>query len=57
MKWMYFFPLTFFSGIEGFGLFAAYLAVVVSIYLFVRKVRENREPLAEPALNDVPVVA
>lgn len=39
MKLLFFLAMAFFSGIEGFGLFAAYVALVLSIHLLVTKLR------------------
>jgi hypothetical protein len=44
MKLLFFLCMAFFSGIEGFGLFAAYLALVLSIHLLVSKLRNRPQP-------------
>ena len=41
MKLLFFLSMAFFSGIEGFGLFSAYLALVLSIHLMVSKLRNR----------------
>jgi hypothetical protein len=50
MKLLFFLCMAFFSGIEGFGLFAAYLALVLSIHLLVSKLRTRRQGQLAPAI-------
>jgi hypothetical protein len=49
MKLLFFLALAFFSGIEGFGLFAAYVALVLSIHLLVTKLRSRPHGQTVPA--------
>lgn len=49
MKLLFFLALAFFSGIEGFGLFAAYMALVLSIHLLVTKLRSRPPEQTAPA--------
>ena len=48
MKLLFFLAMAFFSGIEGFGLFAAYVALVLSIHLLVTKLRVRPQGQTAP---------